>query len=70
MYKRQVLTAEGILYRVVPGVSAALGATAYAGIPLTHRELAHSAILISGHGTEDHDANDWQDVYKRQVQSS
>lgn len=62
----QVLTAEGIPYRVVPGVSAALGATAYAGIPLTHRELAHSAILISGHGTEDHDAHDWQALAKSQ----
>lgn len=60
----QVLVSEGIPFRVVPGISAALGATAYAGIPLTHRELAHSAILISGSGAEDKDANDWQALAK------
>ncbi|HZJ97671.1 MAG: uroporphyrinogen-III C-methyltransferase [Alcaligenaceae bacterium] len=60
----QVLVKEGIPFRVVPGISAALGATAYAGIPLTHREHAHSAILISGHGTEEKDENDWQALAK------
>src|SRR5699024_10277189 len=60
----QVLAKEGIPFRIVPGISAALGATAYAGIPLTHRELAHSAILISGSGAEEKDANDWQALAK------
>ena len=60
----QVLVNENIPFRIVPGISAALGATAYAGIPLTHRDLAHSAILISGHGAEDKDANDWQALAK------
>ena len=60
----QVLAKEGIPFRIVPGISAALGATAYAGIPLTHRELAHSAILISGSGAEDKDANDWKALAK------
>ena len=60
----QVLVKEDIPFRVVPGISAALGATAYAGIPLTHRELAHSAILISGSGAEDKDDNDWQALAK------
>ena len=60
----QVLVQENIPFRVVPGISAALGATAYAGIPLTHRELAHSAILISGSGAEDKDDNDWQALAK------
>lgn len=62
----QVLVEAGIPFRVVPGISAALGATAYAGIPLTHRELAHSAILISGCGAEDKDANDWQALAQAQ----
>lgn len=60
----QILVKESIPYRIVPGISAALGATAYAGIPLTHRDLAHSAILISGHGTDDKSENDWQALAK------
>jgi uroporphyrinogen III methyltransferase/synthase len=42
------LTAQGITFELVPGVSAALGAAAYAGIPLTHRECASSVRLVTG----------------------
>lgn len=45
----QVLKAHGIPYTVVSGVTAALGATAYAGIPLTHRDHAQTAMFITGH---------------------
>lgn len=62
----QVLAAAGIPFRVVPGISAALGATAYAGIPLTHRELAHSALLISGQGAESKDSPHWDALAKTQ----
>jgi uroporphyrinogen III methyltransferase/synthase len=42
------LAAHGIGFELVPGVSAALGAAAYAGIPLTHRECASSVRLVTG----------------------
>ncbi|HVI49600.1 MAG TPA: uroporphyrinogen-III C-methyltransferase [Candidatus Sulfotelmatobacter sp.] len=49
------LAAAGIPCSVVPGVTAAAGCGAAAGIPLTHRGLAGSVRLITGHGREDQD---------------
>src|SRR3954451_24489603 len=43
------LAAAGIPFRIVPGISAGLGGTAAAGIPLTHRRLARSITLATGH---------------------
>lgn len=43
------LAAAGIRYEVVPGVTAAFGAPASAGIPLTHRGLSRSFALVTGH---------------------
>lgn len=56
----QVLTEAGIPYRIVPGVTAALGATAYAGIPLTHRDSAQSALFITGHCRHNGEEPDWR----------
>jgi uroporphyrin-III C-methyltransferase len=43
------LAAEGIPFRVVPGVTAGLGGLAYAGIPATTRDTNHAVILATGH---------------------
>ena len=42
------LASAGVPFEVVPGVSSAIAAPAYAGIPLTHRELASSFTVVSG----------------------
>lgn len=45
------LRAAGILFEVVPGISSALAAPAYAGIPVTHRGTASSFAVVTGHNT-------------------
>jgi uroporphyrin-III C-methyltransferase len=57
------LAAAGIAYEVVPGVSAAVAVPAYAGIPVTHRGLAASVAVVTGHEAADSPAGharvDW-----------
>ena len=54
----EALARHGIPYLVVPGITAALGAAAGAGIPLTHRGLAQSVTFVTGHIAAD-DSLDW-----------
>jgi uroporphyrinogen III methyltransferase/synthase len=57
----EALRQAGIPFEVVPGVTAALGVAAYAGIPLTHRQYASAVALVTGHEdpTKPGSALDW-----------
>lgn len=45
----EALKSEGIPFEVVPGISSVLAAPAFAGIPLTHRKMARSFTVVTGH---------------------
>lgn len=50
------LKAANISYEVVPGISSALAAPAYAGIPVTHRKVARSFTVVTGHTIKNSDS--------------
>jgi uroporphyrinogen III methyltransferase/synthase len=58
----EYLRARGIPFEVVPGVTAALGASAYAGIPLTHRDFASAVAFVTGHGEMAEKRLDWANL--------
>lgn len=64
----EALRAAGVPFEVVPGITSAIAVPAYAGIPVTHRDLTSSFTVITGH--EDPTKNDtaiqWQHLAKSQ----
>ncbi|WZO99436.1 uroporphyrinogen-III C-methyltransferase [Isosphaeraceae bacterium EP7] len=60
----EALRDAGVAFTVVPGVTAAVGVTAYAGIPVTHRDVSSAVALVTGHHDPEAEAEharlDWQ----------
>ncbi len=64
-FEEAIACAEaGVPYSVVPGLTSAISVPAVAGIPVTHRGVAHEFTVISGHLPPDHDGSlvDWDAV--------
>lgn len=56
----EALRRSGIPYEIVPGVTAALGAAAAAGVPLTYRRAAGALVLLTGHRAPNTEEDDWR----------
>lgn len=60
----EALRRAGIPYEIVPGVTAALGAAAGAGIPLTHRRGPAAVIFVTGHRAVNSEEADWREFVR------
>jgi uroporphyrin-III C-methyltransferase len=61
----EALAKHGLSFEIVPGITAGIAAPAYAGIPITHRELGHSFAVVTGHCTKGKPKDiDWKSLAK------
>ncbi|WP_136656472.1 uroporphyrinogen-III C-methyltransferase [Nitratireductor sp. XY-223] len=60
------LIEHNVPFRIVPGITAGIGGLAYAGIPVTHRDVNHSVTFLTGHDSSGivPDRIDWDSVAK------
>lgn len=60
------LIEHGIAFRIVPGITAGIGGLAYAGIPVTHREVNHAVTFLTGHDSSGlvPDRINWEGIAK------
>ena len=59
----EALVEQGVDFEVVPGVTSAIAAAAYAGIPLTHRDYASSVAIVTGHRAENAERSvNWAEI--------
>ncbi|MCL6707788.1 uroporphyrinogen-III C-methyltransferase [Pseudomonas sp. R2.Fl] len=58
------LVEHGVPFRIVPGITAGIGGLAYAGIPVTHREINHAVTFLTGHDSSGlvPDRIDWEAI--------
>ncbi len=58
------LIEHGVPFRIVPGITAGIGGLAYAGIPVTHREINHAVTFLTGHDSSGivPDRIDWEAI--------
>ncbi|MEZ5470294.1 MAG: siroheme synthase CysG [Marinicella sp.] len=62
----QTLKQHQIKFQIVPGITAAVGCSAYAGIPLTHRDFAQNVLFVTGHCKDSIDTYDWPSLAREQ----
>jgi len=60
----EALAGEGVPFEVCPGVTAAIACSAYAGIPLTHRDHAQTCVFVTAQGRAGRLDHDWRALMK------